>query len=142
MGRILAIDYGRKRTGIAVTDNEKIIANGLTTIPGDKVIDFLSGYVTKENIERIVIGLPKKLNNEPSENMRHVEAFVNRLKKILPDIPCEYFDERFTSVMAHQAMIDGGIKKIKRRDKSLVDKISAVLILQGYLEKTKFNLKL
>jgi putative Holliday junction resolvase len=140
MGKILAIDYGRKRTGLAVTDNNKIIANGLATIPSDEIVNFLTDYTSKEKVDLFIIGLPKQLNNKPSENMQYVEVFVIRLQKVFPDIPYEYYDERFTSLMAHQAMIDGGLKKMKRRDKSLVDKISAVLILQGYLEKERFNL--
>ena len=140
MGRIIAIDYGRKRTGIAVTDTMQIIANGLDTIPSGEVVEFLKKYVLQENVDLFVVGQPKQMNNEPSENMRHVEAFVNRLRKIIPEIPIEYFDERFTSVMAHKAMIEGGLKKKKRQDKALVDEISAVLILQGYLEKKRLTL--
>lgn len=140
MGRIIAIDYGRKRTGLAVTDTMQIIANGLGTVPSGEAADFLRNYSLKEKVDLFVIGQPKQMNNEPSENMRHVEAFVNRLRKVIPDIPIEYFDERFTSVMAHQAMIDGGLKKKKRQDKALVDEISAVLILQGYLEKKRLTL--
>ena len=137
MGRIIAIDYGRKRTGLAVTDEMKIIANGLDTLPSGVVTDFLKGYVAQTDVELFIVGQPKQLNNEPSENMRYVEAFVSHLHKSIPDIPIEYFDERFTSVMAHQAMIDGGLKKKKRQDKALVDEISAVIILQGYLEKRR-----
>ena len=133
MGRILAIDYGRKRTGLAVTDTMQIIANGLNTVPSGEVVDFLKGYVSRENVDLFVVGEPKQLNNEPSENMLYVTAFVNRLRKVIPEIPIEYFDERFTSVMAHRAMIDGGLKKKKRQDKALADEISAVIILQGYL---------
>lgn len=139
MGRIIAIDYGRKRTGLAVTDTMQIIANGLGTVPSGEVAEFLKKYGLQEKVDLFVIGQPKQMNNEPSENMRHVEAFVNRLRKVVPDIPIEYFDERFTSVMAHQAMIDGGLKKKKRQDKALVDEISAVLILQGYLEKRRLT---
>jgi len=140
MGRIISIDYGRKRTGLAVTDAMKIIANGLCTLPSAEVVDFLKGYVAQTDVELFVVGQPKQMNNEPSENMRYVEAFVKHLRKVIPDIPIKYFDERFTSVMAHQAMIDGGLKKMKRRDKALVDEISAVIILQGYLERIRFTL--
>jgi len=134
MGRIIAIDYGRKRTGLAVTDTLQIIANGLCTAPSSEAVDFLKAYVTRENVDLFVVGLPKQMNNEPSENMRYVKAFVNRLQKVIPDIPIEYVDERFTSVMAHQVMIAGGLPKKRRQDKALVDEISATLILQGYLE--------
>lgn len=137
MGRIIAIDYGRKRTGLAVTDPMQIIANGLETLPSGEVVDFLKTYISKEEVELFVVGQPKQLNNEPSENMQYVEAFVNRLRKVIPTIPVAYADERFTSVMAHQAMIDGGLRKKKRQDKALVDKISAVLILQGYIEQKR-----
>jgi len=133
MGRIIAIDYGRKRTGLAVTDTMQVIANGLCTVPSGEAVDFLKNYVSKDNVDVFVVGLPRQMNNEPSENMRHVEAFVNRLRKIIPEIPVEYYDERFTSVIAQRAMIDGGLKKKKRQDKALVDEISAVLILQDYL---------
>ena len=139
MGRIIAIDYGRKRTGLAVTDTMQIIANGLNTVPSGEVVDFLKDYVSRENVELFVVGQPKQLNNEPSENMLYVTAFVNRVRKIIPGIPIEFFDERFTSVMAHRAMIDGGLKKKKRQDKALADEISAVIILQGYMEKKRLS---
>lgn len=140
MGRIIAIDYGRKRTGIAVTDTLQMIANGLATIPSGEVVKFLSDYVAKERVDLFVVGEPKQMNNEPSENMRYVEAFVKHLKRVLPDIPVAYYDERFTSVMAHQAMLDGGLKKKRRQEKGLVDEISAVIILQAYLESKKYQL--
>ena len=140
MGRILAIDYGRKRTGIAVTDTLQMIAGGLTTVPSGELVGWLANYVSKEPVERFVVGLPKQMNNEPSENMKYVEIFVAQLKKALPDIPVEYYDERFTSVMAHRVMIDGGLKKKKRQDKGLVDEISAVIILQSYMENKKYQL--
>jgi len=140
MGRIIAIDYGRKRTGLAVSDRMQIIANGLCTVSGEEAVEFLEKYVAQENVDRFVVGQPKQLNNEPAENMQHVQAFVNRLRKVIPDIPIEYFDERFTSVMAHRAMIDGGLRKKRRQDKALVDEISATIILQGYLEKKRLNL--
>jgi putative Holliday junction resolvase len=133
----MSVDYGRKRTGIAVTDKMKIIVNGLTTVSGSEAPQFIADYASKEKIDLIVVGLPKKMNNEPSDNMRNIEAFVNRLKKVLPAMDIEFYDERFTSVMAHQAMIDGGLKKKRRQDKALVDEISAVLILQSFLERTK-----
>ena len=137
MGRIIAIDYGRKRTGLAVTDTMQIIANGLCTVPSGETADFLKDYVSKNSVDVFVVGQPRQMNNEPSENMRHVEAFVNRLRKVIPEIPVEYYDERFTSSLAQRAMIDGGLKKKKRQDKALVDEISAVLILQDYLISKK-----
>ena len=132
--------YGRKRTGLAVTDTLQMIANGLTTVPSGELTRFLADYVSREPVERFVVGLPKQMNNELSENMRYVEAFVTHLKRTIPDIPVEYYDERFTSVLAHKAMLDGGLKKKKRQDKGLVDEISAVIILQSYLENKKYQL--
>lgn len=142
MGRILAIDYGKKRTGIAVTDILQIIANGLTTVPTQDLMDFLLKYVEKEPVERIIVGHPKQMNNQDSENMKRIIPFVNQLKKKLSQIPIELVDERFTSVLAHQAMLDGGLRKKARQDKALVDEISATIILQSYLESKKFNIKL
>lgn len=138
MARILSIDYGRKRTGIAVTDPLKIIANGLTTVPTGELIRFLTDYFQKEAVEKVIIGLPKQMNNELSENMRYIEPFVARFKKVFPDMPIEYFDERFTSSLAHRTMLDGGLKKRDRQNKELVDEISAVIILQGYMESLRF----
>ena len=140
MGRILAIDYGKKRTGLAVTDVLQIIANGLTTVPTHTLMDFILDYVKREPVERIVVGLPKQMNNLPSENMARIEPFVNRLRKVLPNIPVEYVDERFTSVLAYQAMLDGGLKKKDRQRKELVDEISATIILQSYMDSRKFKL--
>ncbi len=140
MGRILAIDYGRKRTGIAVTDILQMIAGGLATVPSAELVPWIAAYMEEEPVERIVVGQPKQMNNEPSENMRYVEAFVSHLKRTIPDVPVEFYDERFTSVLAHKAMIDGGLKKKKRQDKGLVDEISAVIILQSYLENKKYKI--
>jgi len=139
MGRILAIDYGKKRTGIAVSDPLQIIANGLTTVNTTELFDFLATYISKEAVTEIVVGQPKQLNNEFSENMKRVEPFANRLKKLYPSIPIVFFDERFTSKMAHQTMIDGGLKKKDRQNKSLVDEISATIILQGYMESKRLK---
>lgn len=139
MGRILAIDYGRKRTGIAVTDTLQIIANGLTTLSSSALEAFLTDYLKKESVELFVLGLPKQMDNQPSENMKYVEQFANRLKKLFPSIPVEFYDERFTSVLAHKAMLEGGLKKQQRRNKALVDEISAVIILQSYLESKKYQ---
>ena len=137
MSRILAIDYGRKRTGIAVTDPMQIIANGLTTVPTGELMDFLLDYMKREKVERIIIGHPKQMNNQDSESMKYIVPFVNRLKKVLPDVPFEMVDERFTSVLAHQAMLAGGLKKKDRQNKALVDEISATIILQSYLESKR-----
>ncbi len=134
MSRILAIDYGRKRTGLAVSDTMQIIANGLTTVPTHQLLSFILDYVSKEPVERILVGLPKQMNNEMSENMQRIEPFVRSLKKKLPDMPIEYVDERFTSVLAHRTMLEAGLKKKDRQNKALVDEISATIILQSYLE--------
>ena len=117
-----------------MTDVLQLIANGLATVPTHQLLQFILDYVQKEPVERILVGLPKQMNNEPSENMKYIEPFVRSLKKKLPDIPVEYVDERFTSVLAHQAMREGGLKKKARQDKALVDEISATIILQSYLE--------
>ena len=138
MARILAIDYGKRRTGLAVTDELQLIAGGLTTVDTKVLIEYLLDYVKREPVERIIVGLPKQMNNQPSENMVRIEPFVNRLRKLV-DIPVEYYDERFTSVLAHQAMLDGGLKKKARQDKALVDEISATIILQSYLESKKYQ---
>lgn len=137
MSRILAIDYGRKRTGIAVSDPLQIIASGLTTVPTHQLMDFLLNYIKQEQVECIIIGHPKQLNNEDSENMKNIVPFINRLKKILPDMPVQLVDERFTSVLAHQTMLAGGLKKKDRQNRALVDEISATIILQSYLESRR-----
>jgi putative Holliday junction resolvase len=133
VARILSIDYGKKRTGIAVTDPLQIIANGLATVSTSELLSYLKDYLSREQVERIIIGRPLQTNGQPSENLQRVEQFVNRWKKEMPDVPVEYVDERFTSVLAHQAMIDGGLRKKARQDKALVDKISATIILEDYL---------
>ena len=138
MSRILAIDYGRKRTGVAVSDAMQIIANGLTTVPTHELLDFITGYVQKEPVERILVGLPKQMNNEASESMKYIDPFVRSLKKRLPEIPVEFVDERFTSVLAHRTMLEAGLKKKDRQNKALVDEISATIILQSYLESKKY----
>lgn len=139
MGRILAIDYGKKRSGIAVSDILQLIANGLTTVPTHTLLDFVLSYVSNERVDRIIVGLPKQMNNELSDNMKNIEPFVRSLKKRLPDIPVEFVDERFTSVLAHRTMIDAGLKKKDRQNKGLVDEISATIILQSYLESRCFS---
>lgn len=138
MGRILSIDYGKKRTGLAVTDPLQIIAGGLSTIETKDLFDFLSAYVVREGVERIVIGKPTQPNGQPSENLVRVENFVNRWRKACPEVPIEYYDERFTSVLAHRAILEGGVKKKTRREnKGLVDEVSAMIILQDYMNSIK-----
>ena len=133
MGRILALDYGKKRTGIAVTDELQIIASGLTTVETKDVFSFLKKYVTSEKVEVFVVGEPKQMDNTPSESEVLIQKFIKQLQKNFPDIPIERVDERFTSKMAFQTMIDAGLKKKKRQNKALIDEISATLILQNYL---------
>ncbi|WP_315367513.1 Holliday junction resolvase RuvX [Prevotella koreensis] len=134
MARIISIDYGKRRTGIAVTDPLQIIANGLATVSTSQLYRFLVDYMSKEQVERIVIGKPMQPNGKPSENLVRVQQFVAQWKKAHPDVPIDYVDERFTSVLAHRAMIDGGLHKKARQDKALVDEISATIILQSYME--------
>ena len=134
MGRVLGIDYGRKRTGVAVTDPLQIVAGNLATVPTHTLMQFIKDYIGHETVDRIVVGKPSQLNGEPSESMKYITPFVNRLKKELPDIPVVMYDERFTSTIAHQAMIDGGMKKSDRRDKNRVDAIAATIILNDYLQ--------
>ncbi|MBQ7441920.1 MAG: Holliday junction resolvase RuvX [Prevotella sp.] len=137
MARILSIDYGKKRTGIAVTDPLKIIANGLATVSTSELLPFLLDYIKKEPVERIVIGKPMQMNGQASENMARVQQFYNHWNNLHTGIPIEYVDERFTSVIAHQAMIDGGLKKKSRQNKALVDEISATIILQSYMDSRR-----
>ena len=139
MARILAIDYGKKRTGLAVTDELQIIAGGLTTVSTPELVDYILGYVKKEPVELIVVGLPKQMDNTPSENMGRIRPFVSRLRKLLPEIPVEFHDERFTSVLAHQAILASGIGKMARRNKELVDEVSATIILQSYMESRRMR---
>ena len=137
MARILSIDYGRKRTGLAVTDPLQLIAGGLATVATHQLFDWLKDYTSREQVERIVIGEPRQPNGQPSENLPRVQEFVNRWRKAMPQIPIELYDERFTSVLAHQAMLAGGLKKKARQDKALVDEISATIILEDYLLSRK-----
>ena len=141
MGRLLAIDYGTKRTGLAVSDTLKIIANGLATVPTHTLFDYLKSYFDREDVDCIIVGLPKQMNNEYSENMKHIRPFVTKLQTLYPDKKIEYYDERFTSSLAQRAMIDGGLKKKDRQNKALVDEISAVIILQGYMESLRMQNK-
>ena len=140
MSRILAIDYGRKRTGLAVSDVMQIIANGLATVSTHELLDFIIDYTRRESVERIIIGLPKQMNNEVSESMKYIEPFVRNLKKRLPEMSVEFVDERFTSVLAHRTMLEAGLIKKERQNKALVDEISATIILQTYLESKRFNI--
>lgn len=136
MGRILSIDYGKKRTGLAVTDTMQIIAGGLATVATSELYDYLVRYISAEQVDLIVIGEPRQPNGEPSENLQRVREFVACWKK-RQQIPIVYYDERFTSVLAHRAMLDGGLKKKARQNKALVDEISATIILQSYLESKR-----
>jgi putative Holliday junction resolvase len=135
MPRILAIDYGQKRTGLAVTDELQIIASGLTTIPSETVLAFLTDYFAKEKVLKVLIGEPKQMNGEPSQSAPMIEVFVEKFKQTFPEMPVIRVDERFTSKMAFQTMIDSGLKKKQRQDKALIDEISATIMLQDYLTR-------
>jgi putative Holliday junction resolvase len=139
VGRILAIDYGKKRVGLAVTDPMKIIANKLATISTHDIWDFLKDYFQKEQIERIVVGYPRQMNNQLSDAVLYINPFLNRFRKLYPEMPLELMDERFTSKMAFQTMIDAGLKKKARQNKGTIDTISATIILQSYMEQQKFK---
>lgn len=134
MGRIIALDYGPKRTGLAVTDPQCIFAIGLATVPADEVVTFLKDYTAAETVDRFVVGLPKQMNGLPSDSMRGVTFFVNGLQRAFPAIPVCYYDERFTSLLAKRTLVEAGVKKMKRRKKELIDRTAAVIILQDYLE--------
>lgn len=131
----MAIDYGRKRSGIAVTDELQIIANGLTTVASHEIFEFLKSYISREKVDKIVVGEPRQMNNQPSESLKFIIPFVNRLKKEFTGIEVVMMDERFTSKMAFQTMIDAGLKKKDRQNKELVDTISATIILQSFLNQ-------
>jgi len=134
VGRVLSVDYGVRRTGLAVTDPLKIIAGGLTTVETPQLIKYLKEYTARETVERFVVGLPKQTNGMDSDNLPRVLAFVEQLKKTFPDVPVDMWDERYTSVLAHQTMLQSGIGKKARQNKALVDEISATIILQGWME--------
>lgn len=141
MGRILAIDYGLKRTGLAVTDPLRIISNGLDTVPTHLLWPFLKEYFSKEEVDCIVVGYPKQMNNQESETMKHIRPFVEKLKKLYPDKKIDLYDERFTSVLAQRTILEAGVKKsVRRQNKGLVDKVSAVIILQDYLESSQYSM--
>ncbi len=134
MGRIMALDVGKKRTGIAVTDPLRITANALETVSTGKLFEFLAIYMATNTVDEFIVGMPKQMNNLPSEAVKYIEPVINRLKKMYSNIPIKFIDERFTSKLAHQTMIDAGLKKKDRQNKALVDTISATIILQSYLE--------
>jgi putative Holliday junction resolvase len=133
-GRILGIDYGRKRAGIAVSDPDGIIANGLKTVPSAEIWKFLEEYLSREKVVRFVVGYPRNLNNAPSEAIEFINPFIRKLRGKYPAIPVELVDERFTSILARQTMINGGLRKKDRQNKALVDTISAAIILQSFLD--------
>jgi putative Holliday junction resolvase len=135
MPRILAIDYGMKRTGIAITDEMQIIASGLTTVASPTLIGFLKDYFTKEKVEKVIVGEPKQMNGTPSESTAIIEKFIKTFQKEFPEMPLDRIDERFTSKMAFQTMIDSGLKKNQRKNKALIDEIAATIMLQDYMNK-------
>lgn len=137
MARILSIDYGRKRTGIAVTDPLQLIARGLATVATSELLSWLESYICHEQVERIIIGEPRQLNGQPSENLQRVRQFAARWCKAHPEMPVSFYDERFTSVLAHKVMLDGGLRKKARQNKALVDELSATIILEDYLRSVK-----
>ena len=137
MGRVLAIDYGRKRTGLAVTDVLRITANPLLTIATNELLDWLASYFAHEQVDEVVIGHPTQMNGEESESMNYIRPFMGNFKKVFADKPITMYDERFTSVLAHRAMLARGMKKKDRQDKAVVDKIAACIILEGYLESLR-----
>ena len=135
MGRVLAIDYGRKRTGLAVTDPSRIIASPLESVATHELEKYLTDYLGREEVDIVVVGYPVTLNNKPSEAVKYIDPFLNRLRKLFPDLKIRLMDERFTSGMAFQTMIDGGVKKEKRKDKGMIDRISAAIILRSFLDQ-------
>lgn len=139
MGRLLAIDYGRKRCGIAVTDLLRIVATGLSTVATHLLVEYVKEYVRREPVDAIVVGRPVTLRGEPSESMRYIEPGIKRLQKELPEMKIIYWDERFTSAIAHRAMIDSGMKKTQRKDKAIVDEMAATIILNDYLQSKSYN---
>ncbi len=139
MGRLMAIDYGRKRCGVAVTDVLRIVATALATVPSAQLIQFVKDYVAREPVDEIIFGLPRTMQGEASESMRYITPAVNRLKKELPGVAVKFYDERFTSTLAHRAMIDSGIKKMDRRNKDAIDRMAAVIILNSYIESKGYG---
>lgn len=139
MGRLLAIDYGRKRCGIAVTDVLRIVATALATVPSAQLHQYVKDYVAREPVDEIIVGLPRTLKGEASESMRYITPAINKMRKELPEIPIRFYDERFTSTLAHRAMIDSGVKKMDRRDKDAIDRMAAVIILNSYIESRAYG---
>ncbi len=143
MSRILAVDYGRKRCGLAVSDTLRIVAGGLTTVPSGELVDYIKKYTEKEEVGVIVVGEPHQMNGEESETMKYIRPFLNRLRKVLPDIPVAMVDERFTTKIAQRAMIDGGLSKKDRNNKNgIVDMVSATIILETYMEMERNGVSL
>jgi putative Holliday junction resolvase len=138
MGRILAIDYGKKRVGLAVSDPLKLIATRLTTVPSNEIWNFLENYLVKEEVEQVIVGYPRQLNNEPSEAIQYINPFIKKFHSMFNKLPVKLVDERFTSSLAFQAMIDAGVKKKGRRNKEMIDSVSATIILQSYMEELKY----
>lgn len=136
MGRLLCIDYGRKRCGVAVTDPMKIVATGLATVPASEIFDFVSRYIAENEVDALILGHPRTLGGDESESMRYITPFINRLRNHLPGLEVRLYDERFTSTLAHRAMLDGGMKKMARRDKATVDRMAATIILNDYLQSS------
>ena len=142
MGRLLAIDYGRKRCGIAVTDASRIVATGVATIPTSTLTDFLRGYFSREQVDIVVVGEPKDMHGDPSESMRYITPGINRLRQAFPDMEFVFFDERFTSALAQRAMIDGGMRKSRRQVKGEADVMAATIILNDFLESQAYRMTL
>lgn len=139
MGRLLSIDYGRRRCGIAVTDICRIVATGLATVPTAGLQKFILDYIAREPVDEIIVGLPTTMNGQPSESMRYIRPGINALRKVLPpEIPITFFDERFTSALAHQAMLDGGMRRSRRQDKAIVDEMAATIILNDYIQSKAY----
>ncbi len=135
----MSIDFGRRRCGVAATDALHIVANGLTTVATASLIDFVKRYVATETVDAIVVGYPRDMHGDPSESVRYLPPVINRLNKEIAPLPVIFFDERFTSVLAHRAMLDGGMKKMDRRDKAIVDEISATIILNDFLQSRAYT---
>lgn len=139
MGRLLAIDYGRRRCGLAVTDSLRIVATPLATVETSRLAEYLRAYVATNDVDMMVVGLPKTVDGHLSESMNYIRPGVARLRKMLPEMRIEFFDERFTSVLAHRSMIDSGMKKMQRRDKAVVDRMAAVIILNDFLQSKQYQ---
>lgn len=139
MGRLMSIDFGRRRCGIAATDTLRIVANGVATVDTAKLSDFVKNYIASESVDAVIVGYPRDMHGNPSDSVRYLTPAINRLKKEIAPVQVIFFDERFTSVIAHRAMIDGGMKKMDRRDKAVVDEISATIILNDFLQSRLYS---